>query len=218
MTTEMLTSLAMIGVVGLFGIFLSEVLRRKHIVRNEEARKLVHFLHAMAIIAWAYYLPSYLPIIVAECCALVIVLAEKRFGVLAGLRDIGRVSYGEVLFSVGVIVLCLMEPSYSHFVVVMLHLGIADAAAAVVGLRVKSPKYKVRGHVKSVAGSLACYVASFMIFTSYLWYTQQFSAGNIAIITLAAGVITLIENISLLGTDNLTMPLTAYVVILLIHI
>ena len=218
MDIVVLASFVVIGLAGLVGIVMTEFLRRKGVVRNEEARKLVHFLHAMAIIAWAYYLPSYLPIIVAECCALVIVLAEKRFGVLAGLRDIGRVSYGEVLFSVGVIVLCLMEPSYSHFVVVMLHLGIADAVAAVVGLRVKSPTYKVRGHLKSVAGSLACYVASFMIFTSYLWHTQQFSAGNVAIITLAAGVITLIENVSLLGTDNLTMPLTAYIVILLIHI
>lgn len=213
-----LVSFVMIGLAGLLGIVTTEYLRRRGVIRNEEARKLVHFLHAMAIIAWAYYLPSYLPIIAAEFCALVIVLAEKRFGLLSGLRDIGRVSYGDVLFSVGVILLCLMEPSYSHFVVVMLHLGIADAVAAVVGTRVASPHYTVRGHVKSVAGSLACYVASFSIFTSYLWHTQQFSVGNVAIITLAAGVITLIENISLLGTDNLTMPLTAYIVILLIHI
>ena len=218
MDMQAAVSFVVIGFVGFLGILMSEYLRRRQILRNEEARKAVHFLHALGIALWAYFLPSYWPIIVVECIALAIVLIEKHFDVLPGMRAVERLSYGEVLFMVGVIILALLDPAYSHFVIVMLHLGIADAIAAVVGKRLKSPTYTVQGHLKSIAGSSACYAASLMIFMAYLWYSAQLTTGNIVIVAVAAGVITLVENTSLFGSDNLTMPLTAYILVLLANI
>lgn len=215
---RILSSFFVIGFVGLLGMLIGEYLRRKKLIRNEEARKIVHFLHALAIVAWAYFLPNYCPIIAAECMALLLVITEKKLNILPGMRAVGRLSYGEVLFLVGVIILALLQPSYSHFVIVMLHLGIADAVAAVVGKRVKSPVYKIRGHTKSIAGSLACFVASLGIFTSYLVYTNQLLWGNFVSVALAAIFVTMVENISPLGSDNLTIPLATYAFIVLANI
>ncbi|MCA9330758.1 hypothetical protein KC957_01815 [Candidatus Saccharibacteria bacterium] len=213
-----LVSLFFIGGLGLLGMLCAEYLRRKKLIRNEEARKTVHFLHAVAIAVWAYFLPNYWPIIVVECLALLLVLMEKKLNILPGLRAVGRLSYGEVLFLVGVILLALLAPSYSHFVIVMLHLGIADAVAAVVGKRIKSPIYKIRGHTKSAAGSLACFAASLGIFTSYLMYTDQLMWGNFMSVALAAILVTVVENISPMGSDNLTIPLATYAFIVLANI
>lgn len=215
---RILVSFFIIGSLGLLGMLAGEYLRQKNLIRNEEARKIVHFLHAVAIAVWAYFLPNYWPIIAAECLALVLVLAEKKLNILPGLRAVGRLSYGEVLFLVGVIILALLQPSYSHFVIVMLHLGIADAVAAVVGKRVTSPTYKVYGHAKSLAGSLACFLASFGIFMSYLIYTNQVMWGNVASVALAAVFVMLVENLSPLGSDNLTIPIATYAFILIASI
>ncbi len=210
MITRSLVSLVVIGLLGAAGMLAGEFLRRRGSIKNEDARKIVHFLHASAIALWAYFLPNYWPIIVLELVAIGLVLAEKKFNVFPGLRAVGRLSYGEVMLLVGVILLALLNPSYSHFVIVMLHLAIADSMAAVVGKRVKSPKYTIRGHTKSVAGSTACYAASLAIFMSYLLYTNQFTLANLGMVALAAGFVTLVENISPFGSDNLTILLATY--------
>jgi phytol kinase len=218
MLAQSLISLVVVGLLGGVGILVGEYFRRKRVIKNEDARKIVHVLHAIALVVWAYFLPNYWPIIGIELLGIALVLLEKKYNILPGMRAVGRLSYGEVLFLVGVIILCLFNPSYSHFVIVVLHLGLADAAAAVVGKRVKSPTYKIRGHTKSVAGSVACYTVSLGIFVSYLVYTGQLSLSNLGMVVLAAAFVTLVENISPLGSDNLTIPLATYAFIVFANI
>lgn len=217
MFVRILLSLIVIGMLGVAGIVTAEVLRRKRVIHNEEARKMVHVLHALTIVAWAYFLPNYTPIIIVEVLFIILVVAVKRYGLLSGFRAVGRLTYGEVLFLLGVIAVCLLSPRYSHFVVIMLHVGIADAAAAVVGKRLKSPIYTVLGHTKSLAGSVACFVSSVAIFSSYLLYTNNISWSNLVFIAGGALIITGVENFSPYGSDNFTLPLAAYGLLLLMN-
>ena len=84
-------------------------------------------------------------------------------------------------------------------------MGYADGMAAIVGKGIDSPEYSVNGNKKTLAGSVTMFIISLIIISgalSYLGVTNFFVKAIImAIIT------TIVEGVSIKGTDNLTIPL-----------
>ncbi len=210
MVIQTLLSLCLIGALGAIGVVLAEVLRHKHLIKNEDARKAVHVLHALSITAWAYFLPTYTPIIIAELLFIGLVMFTKKYNTLAGMRAVGRFTYGELLFPLGVIGLCLLHPRYSWFAVCVLQLGLSDAVAAVVGKRVKSATYTVFGHTKSLAGTSAFFLSSTLIFIGYLLSQPRVDTALFPVVVLASIILATVENLSPYGSDNIAIPLAAY--------
>lgn len=213
MLTQGFVSFLIIGTLGVAGILLSEYLRLKKYITNETARKSVHMLHAGAITLWAYYLKTYTPVVLAEIGTLVLVLLAHRFKLFTGFSKVGRISYGDLLLPVSIILVALLNPTYSQFVVIMAHAGLADALAAVVGKHVRSPKYKQFGQTKTLAGSATFFVISVAIFSVYLAVGPGLYASSVFAIGLASVVVTLTEAAGLYGADNLTIPLVTYAVL-----
>ncbi|MBR1540292.1 MAG: hypothetical protein IJ629_03870 [Clostridia bacterium] len=93
-------------------------------------------------------------------------------------------------------------------------MGYADALAAIIGRSVKSPSYKIWTTRKTLAGSLAMGATTFIIISGCLAYLAipywYFKAISIAIIDMV------LEAISIRGTDNLTVPLATFGLLLLI--
>lgn len=86
-------------------------------------------------------------------------------------------------------------------------MGYGDGLAAVIGKKVKSRKYKVGNKEKSVAGSLTMFVVTFICTLIILMYLKT---GMIGIKAIGLAVIlTILEGISIKGTDNITVPLSA---------
>ena len=85
-------------------------------------------------------------------------------------------------------------------------MGYSDALAAIVGRSVKSPSFKISTTTKTLAGSLTMCATTFIIVSGFLAYclipNWFFKAILIAVVD------TIIEAISIKGTDNLTVPLT----------
>ena len=84
-------------------------------------------------------------------------------------------------------------------------MGYADALAAIVGRSVKSPSYCVFTKTKTLAGSLTMCVTTFIIISGFLVYCSISNWFFKSI--LIAFIDTIIEAISIKGTDNLTVPL-----------
>lgn len=86
-------------------------------------------------------------------------------------------------------------------------MGYGDGLAAVVGKGVNSYKFKVFNNTKSVAGCLTMFFVSFMILTGFCVYANV-SYWLIKSI-LVAILLTIVEAVSIKGTDNITVPLLA---------
>lgn len=93
-------------------------------------------------------------------------------------------------------------------------MGYADALASIVGRSIKSPSYKIYTTTKTLAGSLAMGATTFIIISGCLAYLAIpywfYKAISIAVIGMV------LEAISIRGTDNLTVPLATYGLLLLV--
>ena len=88
-----------------------------------------------------------------------------------------------------------------------------DGFAAVIGQAVKSKEYVIKGNTKSIAGSLTMFVITLMIVAGYMTYMN---ASYIAIKSILVAIImTIVEAVSIKGTDNITVPLLTSLLVML---
>lgn len=93
-------------------------------------------------------------------------------------------------------------------------MGYSDALAAIVGRSVKSPSYTISTTKKTLAGSATMFCTTFIIISGFLAYCSIenwfFKALSISVID------TILEAISIKGTDNLTVPIATVISLLLV--
>lgn len=93
-------------------------------------------------------------------------------------------------------------------------MAFGDGLAAIFGKLIKSKKYKVYDTEKSIAGSLTMFIVSFIIISIYLIYINNpFWYLKAIIISL---IITVLEAISIKGTDNITVPIANLIMLMFV--
>lgn len=125
--------------------------------------------------------------------------------------------YGTVYYALSLLILAIFtfgvfnNPAVGFVGVLTMAFG--DGLAALIGKKVKSKKYYIKDTQKSVAGSLTMFVVSALIIGVYLamYGTGLWIAKTIAI----AAIVTILEAVSIKGTDNITVPLSVYFMICL---
>jgi phytol kinase len=194
-------------------LLISEFLWRKKIVSSEVSRKFVHIFSG-AVVAFLPYFVSYGYIQILSLAFLVVILASLKLNIFRGIHSVKRVTLGEVMYPIGIGVCAFIAPTPWIFTVAILHLSVADALAAMVGLSYgKNTVYKLFGHSKSVYGSLAFMLVSVLIFVGVIFFApvREFSAEYLLIGVPI--ILTIVENFSWWGIDNLTIPLMAVVLL-----
>lgn len=202
----------LIILAGLFTLALSELIRTRLKLNNEYTRKTYHVVHAL-IIGAAPFFVSYKLIILFELILLADMLLVRRLKLLSWLHEVGRLSWGDLFTPAGVITIALIQPNKWVFLAAMLHLGLADAAAALAGKRWgKRNSYKVLGQKKSLAGSLAFYLVSLSILLVLLQFTS-FSVASWLVLLVLPVLTTAGENVSIYGADNFVIPVLVVLVL-----
>lgn len=176
----------------------------------ELLRKIVHIGTGNVILfAWLLNFPASVGI-TASILASAVTLLSYVFPILPGINSVGRQSLGTFFYavSVGVLVACfwhLQQPQYAAIGILIMAWG--DGLAALIGQRFGKHKYQVFGAQKSWEGSLTMLVLSYIVCSLILLFTL----GNVwqiwLVSLLVAVVATGLEAFSLLGVDNLTVPL-----------
>lgn len=201
----------LIALIGLGLLAVNELLWRRYKKANEFSRKFVHITVGCFVASWPYFL-SWNAIRLLGLAALVVVIVSKYFNIFQTIHSVTRTTWGEALFAVSVILMTYVTHSPSVFAVAFLQVGLADAIAALVGTSKLSEGngYKVFGATKSLAGSGAFFVTSYLILLSL----SVFSA-HIAIFTCLgiAAVATVLENVSVRGLDNVVVPIAVAVML-----
>jgi phytol kinase len=216
----MITRLAVLIVVIAILSFVGQQLADKHSKDNESFRKLFHIMHGVTLAGLAFVVPlSWL--IGLEVVFFISMLATrylvghysriiKWVGYFARAYRVGRLSYGEFFFPISVILLVLLSESKWEFAASILILGLADAAAALVGKKYgKRTGYKILGQKKSLMGSAVFYVVTLIVVVAFVQLAEPAISVSLLTVLWVTFVITVAENIGVYGTDNLLIPLTA---------
>ena len=205
----------------LSGIFIivqtGEYFWRHKILRGEYLRKFIHILSAGFIAFWPWLI-SWKTIEIIGVAMLAVVLLNHRHKTFHMDGDIRRQTYGGMLFAVAVILCAALTNQPVFFAIAILHLGLADGFAAVAGEYYKKLRYKVFGYRKSVYGSMVFWLVSLCILSFGLLFVNDSIPFNHYALTLFAlpPTLTLLENISIAGFDNLTVPVTVVLVLRLV--
>ncbi|WP_088243646.1 diacylglycerol/polyprenol kinase family protein [Calothrix rhizosoleniae] len=176
----------------------------------EVIRKIVHIgTGNIILLAWWFDIPASIGI----GCAIVasgVTLLSYRLPILPGINSVGRRSLGTFFYavSIGILIACfwyLKQPQYAALGIMVMAWG--DGLAALIGQRFGQHKYQILGAEKSWEGSLTMFLASFTVILLILIGVQGNFWQTWVISLVVAVVATGLESFSLLGIDNLTVPL-----------
>ena len=188
---------------------------------KEASRKYIHIMLAnWWIIAmlffdnmiWAAFVPGLFVIInYLSYKKGIIKVMEREDG------DDNKESPGTVYYAISLFILALLTfgPLKNPLIGLcgIFVMGYGDGLAAVIGQAVKSKEFIIKGNKKSVAGSLAMFGVTLIIFLAFLTYSN--SEYVVIKSILIAIFMTVVEAISIKGLDNITVPVLTSVLALL---
>ncbi len=189
--------------------------RRRWPQQKEWSRKVVHIgTGAVVLLAWAFAIPRGLALGAAALVTLGTAL-NHRFRLLPAVEDVGRHSYGTIAYGASItILLALFWPQQPLPVAAgVLVMACGDGLAGLVGPQIQSPRWQLFGQTKSLAGTAAMALTSWLVLALLIGVAQGMGAAAPSLVAAAAIAIaaTGLEQLSGLGLDNLSVPLaTAY--------
>lgn len=182
--------------------------RHASFLSPELARKLAHMSSAV----FAALLPLVLGFDEIALLGLLfagVMLTSQRLGVFTAIHGVGRRTYGEILFPIGIAALAIACPSPLSYAYGVLVLGLGDGLAALVGERFgrrRIPHLQTR---KTLWGTGAFLVVCFALGVPLVIATGASPAYALAAAAAMAIALTPVELFLTYGLDNLALPLVA---------
>jgi phytol kinase len=209
-------------VVGAFGVLLGGLaILRRYVPNNPEVlRKVLHAGMGLVALSLPWLFTSAWPVMLLACSLVALLMGirliqplRRRLGTL--IYDVGRISWGEVYFAMGVtclFILCRNEPFL--YSVPVLILTLADAASSLIGKRYGRLRYRVHGGSKTVEGSVAFLLAAFLVGEMGLLLLEPAAGLDGLLVALGSALpLTLVEAVSGKGSDNFFVPVAAFVLL-----
>jgi len=197
-----------------FGLVLliSETWHRRASPPVEWTRKLVHLGFGVLAVPLPWLIASPWTVLGIAALAVGPILWARRRGLLPSLFGVERASRGEVYFPIGVVLLFLVgsrEPVF--YVISLFTLVVCDSLAAVLGQAYGRHQYLVTSDRRSLEGSAVFLFSAFVGIQLPLLLMTDIERGACVLIALQlALLITSFEAIGAGGSDNLTVPLATY--------
>ncbi|HEX4774570.1 MAG TPA: hypothetical protein VH234_03565 [Candidatus Saccharimonadales bacterium] len=186
-------------------LMINELWWRGHRAHGELSRKFVHITVGSFVAFWPFFL-SWRQIELLSLAFVLVVTVSKTLHIFKAIHSVTRPTWGELCFALAVGSVALVTHDKWIYMAALLQMSLADGLAAIIGLRLgMNNRYLFFGHAKSVAGTLAFFIASVLILLTYTHYssthlTWLFIGG----VAMAASIL---ENVAVKGLDNLLVPL-----------
>jgi len=208
-SSEQLLSISLVGFYLGILILISETLRRYYQTNSEITRKIVHIGAGQVILlAWWLNIPSHL-IILASFGASLVAITSYVFPILPSVNGVGRHSLGTLFYalSIGILTFLFWDQSLPQFTAIgILIMTWGDASAALIGRRWGKNKYHFLGSKKSWEGTLTMFLVSAIVVLSILVFVYPWHSSLIILALLTAIIAAVLEIFSMVGIDNLTVP------------
>ncbi|MDD2534060.1 MAG: SEC59/DGK1/VTE5 family protein [Eubacteriales bacterium] len=205
-----------IGIIVSFAFVFSVIFVAKWVEKygKEASRKTVHIaVSNWWILAMIFFKQPLWAAIVPACFVILNYISYRYqiFGAMEREEDQGKGDLGTVYYAVSLLVLALLTFGDGKDPIVgavgILVMGYGDGFAALLGKRYPKGKYRIFGATKSMTGNITMFSASFAVLLILFATTGQ---ATILLPALVIAVLaTVIEAVTPLGLDNLSVPLLA---------
>jgi phytol kinase len=200
---------ALVGVC--FLVAAGEYLRQVHLLHAEVTRKFIHITVACFAASWPFFM-EWQQVYLISLLMLVGILLSRFLHLFRAIHGVKRRTWGEVFFAVSIGLAALLSQNAWAFAAAMLVMGVADGFAALVGTLIDNThRYHIFGHPKSREGTLTFFLMSLIILA--VCVAAGHLPANPAEVLGIAVAVTILENISSGGTDNLFVPLVIIVLL-----
>ncbi len=216
-----------IAIIYLIGIAIllifNELNYRRMRVKGEITRKFAHFTATMATIPFPYIFDSHWHVLMLAVIFFLVLMLTQGGTLLKSIHDIKRKSMGSYLLPFAIYISFLVSNLLDNkilFILPMLILAICDPMAAILGMSENIPNGKLNffgiNSEKTIIGTTAFFVTSFTISIIALYFNRAvFDLKTFYIAITLALATTIAELSSWRGSDNLSIPLFAIAVLLL---
>lgn len=204
---------SIVGIYLLALLLIAEAVGRwSRVTDREITRKIVHIGSGnVLLLAWWFAIPAWIAI-AAAVVAGSLALVSFFVPLLPSIESVGRKSLGTFFYAVslGILVGWFWPLGQPHIAVIgMLVMAWGDGLAALVGQNFGRRRYQVFGSTKSWEGSGAMAVASFVVCAAILLALHGNCWEAWVIPAAVAIAATGLESLSILGIDNLTVPIAS---------
>lgn len=219
-----LTAIILVAIV--LVLAFTELMYRRLELPSEITRKFAHFTATLATLILPYIFNSHWYILVLALFFFLILFFSKQGTQLNSIHKIDRKSVGGYLLPVAIyctfLISYLLKNKFLYILPILI-LGICDPMAGILGMNLKRNNRQICifGHTlqKTLLGSVSFLITSFLISVIALYiYLGVFNMKTFWLALLVAVVTTLTEMFSKKGWDNLLIPLSAQLILILILI
>lgn len=199
-----------LGVLGT-GLWL---IGRRWMVHPELLRKGMHIGTGLICLSLPWLFATPWPVLVLALLAGAALwglrqLPKQDEGIAGVLHGVARRSAGELYFPLAVVILFLLSHDQPLFYVIpLLVLTLADAVAALVGLRYGLSRYRAEDGDKSAEGSVAFFLVAFMAsHVALLLFSDMGRLETLLLASVIGLLVMMLEAVAWRGLDNLFIPL-----------
>jgi phytol kinase len=195
---------------------IGEGLRRLFRLSVEFTRKFVHVSVGMIAFPLVWLFRDWYWAIIPPLAFILVNYLSYRRQIFLGMETGEKNQLGTVYFPISFsILITLLWSQPALLVAGLMPLTWGDAFAAIVGRRWGAHTYRALGQTRSLEGSLAMFALSFITTTLALIVFGQPLVTSLVWGLLTAVVATCVEALSPWGIDNLTVPLTSALVLVI---
>jgi phytol kinase len=219
-----------IGLTVIFMIAISlllvfnEMIYRRLGLKGEITRKFAHFTATLSTITFPYLFNDHWYVLIMAFAFFILLFASRHRTYLKSIHDIQRISIGSYLLPVSIyltfLVAHLLENKFL-FILPMLVLAVCDPVAGIMGINLQQYNLKIKlfGYElqKTWLGSISFFISCFVISIIALYFNQEQISLRIFMIALAVALVsTVTEMLSWKGSDNLFIPLSVLLVLVIL--
>jgi phytol kinase len=216
-----LTIIYLIALV--FLLVFTELIYKRLGLKGEVTRKIAHFTGTLSTITFPYIYTSHWYVFVLAVFFFLLLFISKRGTRLRSIHDITRKSFGSYLLPVSIYLTFFISYRLGnkfYFILPILILAISDPAAGLLGLNIKQYNHKIKlfGNQlqKTTLGSVSFLVSSFFISIIAIYFHRMSLDINTLWLALSIAVAgTVVELFSWRGTDNLFIPMTVLIILVI---
>ncbi|MFW5754355.1 MAG: diacylglycerol/polyprenol kinase family protein [Marinilabiliaceae bacterium] len=220
-------NIIVLSFVYLIGISLllafNELNYRRLKIKGEITRKFAHFSATLATIPFPYIFPTHWYVLVLASLFFAGLAFTQNHSQLKSIHGIKRKSMGSYLLPLAIyltfLISCQVDNKFFYILPILI-LAICDPMAAILGINIKKHNglIKVRGRKidKTWLGTGAFLVTSFVIsLIAIFFHREAFDLKTFWLALLIAFASTLGELLSWRGSDNLSIPLSVILILVL---
>ena len=210
----------LLAVLFLLLFAIAEFLYHKLKVKADLTRKIVHFGSGVLTLLFPIMLGNHWLVLILCAGFAIILIVSLKFHFLKSINLIDRISYGSILYPFAVYSCYL---AYDHFdrellffYLPILILAVCDPMAALIGKSFPYGKFNMGKDTKTISGSFSFFITAIVV-TLILFHfiSSKYFRDILPVTLLIAGISSVTEAISIKGLDNITIPASVLLVLII---